>query len=85
MAKLNEAKSTQRAIFDMAFNLKWFLPQMGMPTGFLDAVISKAVQQQTGGRLKLILSGGAPLPPEIHKFMVVCVCPLVQGYGLTET
>nr|KAJ3411433.1 long-chain fatty acid-CoA ligase [Polyrhizophydium stewartii] len=85
MAKLNEAKSTQRAIFDMAFNLKWFLLQMGMPTGFLDAVVFKAVQQQTGGRLKLILSGGAPLPPESHKFITVCVCPLVQGYGLTET
>ncbi|KAL2917047.1 long-chain fatty acid-CoA ligase [Polyrhizophydium stewartii] len=81
MAKLNDAKSTQCAILDMAFNLKWFLLQMGMPTGFLDTVVFKAVHQQTGGHLKLILSGGAPLLPEIHKFMAVSVCPLVQEYG----
>ena len=38
-----------------------------------------------GGRVKLIITGSAPLAPEIHRFLQVCFCcNVVQGYGMTE-
>ncbi|MCP9257467.1 Long-chain-fatty-acid--CoA ligase 4 [Dirofilaria immitis] len=37
-------------------------------------------------RLRGVLSGGAALNPETQRFMNICMCcPVVQGYGLTET
>lgn len=34
----------------------------------------------------MMLSGGAPLSPQTHRFMNVCFCcPIGQGYGLTES
>ena len=39
-----------------------------------------------GGRVRCILSGGAPLSSDTEDFMNVCFsCPVGQGYGLTET
>jgi len=33
-----------------------------------------------------MISGGAPFSKENHEFMRVCFnCPVIQGYGLTET
>ncbi|MES2682338.1 MAG: AMP-dependent synthetase/ligase [Pseudomonadota bacterium] len=43
-----------------------------------------AVQQRFGGRLRMAVSGGAPLSPEIAKAFTALGVPLVQGYGLTE-
>ena len=39
-----------------------------------------------GGRVRQLLSGGAPLSEDTQFFMNVCFCcPVGQGYGLTET
>ena len=39
-----------------------------------------------GGRVKLMISGGAPLLQDVKNFMkIVMCCPLVEGYGLTES
>jgi long-chain acyl-CoA synthetase len=39
-----------------------------------------------GGNLRFVLSGGAPLNAETQRFINICFCcPVVQGYGLTET
>jgi len=43
------------------------------------------LREGLGGRVKLIITGSAPLSPEIHRFMQVCfACPVLQGYGMTE-
>ncbi len=33
----------------------------------------------------MMLSGGAILAKEVHEFVQVCLCPVIQAYGLTET
>lgn len=39
-----------------------------------------------GGRVRLMLSGGAPLSPETHEQVKIFFdTEVVQGYGLTET
>lgn len=46
----------------------------------------KPIRALLGGRIRFVLSGGAPLAPETHKALknALC-CPVLQGYGLTET
>ena len=37
-----------------------------------------------GGRCRYVISGGAPLPQEINRFLAAAEVPIVEGYGLTE-
>jgi len=56
------------------------------PNWFCRATVCKKVQASVGGRLKGIISGSAPLSPEVQRFVqIVFNCPVRQGYGLTET
>ncbi|KAI8847614.1 hypothetical protein BC829DRAFT_375457 [Chytridium lagenaria] len=84
MTKLKDATPLQQKIFHLAFDLKWFFLQIGFPTTFLDTLVFNKIKLQTGGRLKFAVSGGAPIPKSTQKFLTVCVCPLVSGYGMTE-
>lgn len=39
-----------------------------------------------GGRVRLVISGAAPLAGHVEEFLRVIMCaPVLQGYGLTET
>ncbi|KAL8244818.1 hypothetical protein R6Q59_011076 [Mikania micrantha] len=51
-----------------------------------DKLVFTKVKQSLGGRVRIILSGAAPLAPHIEGFLkVVACCHVLQGYGLTET
>ncbi|KAK7259176.1 hypothetical protein RIF29_24776 [Crotalaria pallida] len=51
-----------------------------------DLLAFKRVKARLGGRVRLIISGGAPLSSEVEEFLRVTCCTFVcQGYGLTET
>ncbi len=50
----------------------------------LDRLVRKKVMGRFGGRLKALVSGGAPLNPEIGMFFLALGVPLLQGYGQTE-
>jgi long-chain acyl-CoA synthetase len=54
--------------------------------GIFDNIAFKKAKKKFGGRIRLVVCGGAPLPSPIHEFVSVLFgCPVVQGYGLTET
>jgi len=39
-----------------------------------------------GGRVRVIITGAAPLAPNVQDFLRICFCcKIIQGYGLTET
>jgi len=49
-------------------------------------VFKKVQRRLLGGKLKALITGSAPLAPEIQKFIqTVLDVPVRQGYGLTET
>jgi long-chain acyl-CoA synthetase len=50
----------------------------------LDLLVRRKVGARFGGRLKAMVSGGAPLTPEIGVFFLALGVPLLQGYGQTE-
>jgi len=45
---------------------------------------STNVKDYFGGRIRLLTSGGAPLPLEVAEFFAAAGLPILQAYGLTE-
>ena len=56
-----------------------------LPWPLLQALVAKPLLAQLGGRVRVAVSGGAPLSPTIARCFLGLGLPLVQGYGMTET
>ncbi len=50
-----------------------------------DKLIFSKLRLALGGRIRLLISGGAALPEELGYVYIGAGLPIVQGYGLTET
>jgi long-chain acyl-CoA synthetase len=51
----------------------------------LKKLVAGKITARLGGRLRIAVSGGAPLSEEIARVFIGLGIPLLQGYGLTET
>lgn len=87
---LEDLNPRRRKIFSILYKykLKWmnlgYKQRNASPVA--DLLAFRKVRAGLGGRLRLIVSGSAPLSNEIEEFMRVTSCAfVVQGYGLTET
>ncbi len=50
-----------------------------------DKLVYKKIRLRTGGQLRIVSSGGAPLSKSLAEFFWTVGIPIYQGYGLTET
>ncbi|XP_004288548.1 PREDICTED: long chain acyl-CoA synthetase 1-like [Fragaria vesca subsp. vesca] len=80
----------RQKIFDILYKYKRAWMNMGFKnrnaSPIADLLAFRKIKNRLGGRIRLIISGGAPLSAEIEEFLrVTCCCFVVQGYGLTET
>jgi long-chain acyl-CoA synthetase len=50
-----------------------------------DALVLSKVRALFGGRLKLAITGAAPIDEEILEFFYAAGVPVLEGYGMTET
>lgn len=53
--------------------------------GLADKLVYSKIRIGTGGKLRLVFSGGAPLAKELAEYFWAVGIPIYQGYGLTET
>ncbi|MDC0887214.1 long-chain fatty acid--CoA ligase [Altererythrobacter sp.] len=51
----------------------------------LDRLLRPKIRQRFGGRIKAMVSGGAPLNPEVGIFFDAMGLTMLQGYGQTES
>jgi long-chain acyl-CoA synthetase len=56
-----------------------------LPWPVLNHLVARPLLAQFGGRVRVAVSGGAPLSPTIARCFLGLGLPLIQGYGMTET
>jgi len=96
--QLSKKSFIARALFNLTVTLGWwkFNRQQGRGSWLkpliyaplltiLSPLVIKTFCQRLGGRMRLTVSGGAPLPLPVARVMIGLGLKLTQGYGLTET
>ena len=83
--------SFKRRLFERAVDIGWkrfrrqasFLERLLWPP--LKLLVANKLRRRLGGRLRLVVVGGAAFAPEHARVFVGLGLPIIQGYGLTET
>ena len=56
-----------------------------LPWPLLQRLVARPLLEQFGGRVRVAISGGAPLSASIARCFLGLGLPVLQGYGMTET
>jgi len=88
--QVNKAGGLKKFLFNFGFSRKMHHLTTGVKQSkaspLFDRIVFSKVKQRLGGRVRIIVSGAAPLARHVEDFLrVTMCCPVVQGYGLTET
>ncbi|KAJ9575377.1 hypothetical protein L9F63_025673 [Diploptera punctata] len=84
--KVSKGSDFTQALFNFAYRYKKTWMKRGFDTPLMNRLIFGQTRQLMGGKLRMVLTGGAPLSPDTHELIKICLCvQVIQGYGLTET
>ncbi|KAE9606536.1 putative CDP-diacylglycerol--inositol 3-phosphatidyltransferase, Long-chain-fatty-acid--CoA ligase [Lupinus albus] len=88
--KISAGGFLKQTLFNFAHSFKLNNMKKGHPhaeaSPFFDKLVFDKVKQGLGGKVRLILSGAAPLSTHVEAYLRVVTCShVLQGYGLTET
>jgi long-chain acyl-CoA synthetase len=89
-------KASKQKVFQWALGiaeqrLEYRVTNKPMPLGLklksaiADKLVFHKILERLGGRVRFVLSGGAPLSPELAAFFIGAGVDIYEGYGLTET
>jgi long-chain acyl-CoA synthetase len=96
MAQREQASGLKRLIMDMAIDTGYAVAdhrEKGEPvTGLLELkyklaskLVFSKLRERLGGRIRFMVSGGAPLSADISRFFNAAGLLVLEGYGLSET
>lgn len=93
MARAESAPALRRALFHWALNQgrKAYPKRLrgeepgGLSYSLAEKLVLSKVRDAMGGRVRLCVSGGAPLPAFVAEFLFSIGIWIIEGYGLTET
>ena len=91
---LESAPPAKKRLFELASRVGWDVFQWKQGRGpwkpsfllwpILKPLVAAKLLERLGGRLRLCISGGAALNPQIAHTFIGLGLPICQGYGLTE-
>ncbi|KAL8677296.1 MAG: hypothetical protein Q9186_006257 [Xanthomendoza sp. 1 TL-2023] len=86
ISKVESSNPIARNMFWGALSLKSALLSAGLPgVGILDSLVFSKIKEATGGQLRISMNGGGPVAKDTQRFLSMCLTPMINGYGLTET
>ncbi len=96
MERGGQATGLRRRLFDWAINVArqsvpWRAygkpPSLSLKIqwGIANRIVYSKFQAGVGGRVRIFISGGAPLSKALAEFLTAVGFVIMQGYGLTET
>ena len=96
LEKGEQTTGLRRRLFEWAMNVarravSWRAygraasPGLRLQWWIADRLVYTKFRAGIGGRVRLFISGGAPLAPRLAEFFTTVGIPISQGYGLTET
>jgi len=90
--KVMQGKDNKGGIAKMLFDLGYTSKQGLLDEGksgtdsLWNSIVFDTIRQKFGGRVRIIVTGAAPITKEVFQFLQICFsCVVFQGYGLTET
>lgn len=88
LAQVSKQSPLKQKLFQSYFDLAG-KTDLGTVSGLvyklLDRLVGEKVRDRFGGRLRALVSGGAPLSVEVGEFFEKLKLPVLEGYGLSES
>ncbi len=73
------SKALNRKLYDFEHHATY-------TNAFWDKIIFNKIKNILGGQVRMMVTGSAPINKDVLNFLKVCFCcPILEGYGQTET
>ena len=80
LAQVNDGGAVKKAVFNGSLKIK--KNNVPILSQVVDSLVMSKVKAATGGKLRIALSGGAPLSSETHEFLNLTILTVLQGNHL---